>query len=140
MPKFQHAYADQCADALQRDVTTSAPTAAPSAPPPSYGDLDVSHAGEARGAAAAAAGGAIEGDERGASEGPVVWWDDDVSDFTCAEVWRGLVAATASANTTLLESAFDARAWNDIATLAEVLQCKNAYIICQTSSQFHCLL
>lgn len=126
VPFLQHAYAEQCADALQRDVTTSAPAPAPSAPPPSYDDLDISHAGPA-------VGGAIpEGDERGASEGPaVVWWDDDVSDFTCAEVWRGLVAATATANTTLLESAFDARAWNDVATLAEVLQCKkNNFILC----------
>jgi hypothetical protein len=49
-----------------------------------------------------------------------VWWDDDVSDFTCDDVWQGLLKATATANTTLLESAFDGRPWNDIATLAEV--------------------
>lgn len=47
------------------------------------------------------------------------YWDDDVSDPTCAEVWHGVVLATARNNSSVLERAFDGMPMGRCGTLNE---------------------
>jgi len=48
--------------------------------------------------------------------GGVQWWDDDLSDPVCNDVWQ-LIRGTATNNTHVLEGAFDERPWNEMSHL-----------------------
>ena len=48
-----------------------------------------------------------------------MFWDDDLTDPVSDDVWEGCVLQTARTNTAKLESAFDAKKWDDISTLSQ---------------------